>query len=214
MAILVPRLQLRLFESFAVLGCAVACLSSLAGCERQTSPSTVSTSALQQTQSQTAEPPAKVSHAIELRILDDAGLERLIASHRGDVVVMDVWSTACPPCIHDFPRFVKLFEQYHAKGLASISLSLDYEGIGRPEDQAPRVLDFLRRQHATFDNVLASEDSDSMYKKLGIPSVPAVFVYDRTGKLLTRLQEAEDNPKEKPLYDRVEQLTGKLLSKR
>jgi hypothetical protein len=75
-------------------------------------------------------------------------------------------------------------------------------------------LDFLRKQHATFDNVLASEDSDSMYKKLGIPSVPAVFVYDRAGKLLARLQEAEDNPKEKPLYDRVEQLTGKLLSNR
>ncbi|HEX3854032.1 MAG TPA: hypothetical protein VHW01_23875, partial [Polyangiaceae bacterium] len=46
-----------------------------------------------------------------------------------------------------------------------------------------KVLAFLTKQDATFQNVLASEESDTMLKKLGIASIPAVFVYDRDGKL-------------------------------
>ena len=147
-----------------------------------------------------------------LKILDYAGLERLIASKRGEVVVVDAWSTACPPCVRDFPKLVALDRKYAAQGLACISLSFDYEGTGRPEEQSPRVLDFLRKQGATFDNVLSSEDPDAMYKKLDLASVPAVFVYDRQGKLAARLQEADAGAAEKPLYDRVETLVTKLLA--
>ena len=188
------------------------CVSSQIACNRQATSGVESESHASNGKAVPAISPTENAEVVQLKILDYAGLQRLIASHRGDVVVMDAWSTACPPCVHDFPRFVKLSEQYRGKGLACISLSFDYEGIGRPEDQSPPVLAFLRKQKADFDNVLASEDSDTMYKKLGIPSVPEVFVYDRSGKLVSKFGEAAENSKEKPLYDRVGELVAKLLA--
>ncbi|HEX3998912.1 MAG TPA: TlpA disulfide reductase family protein [Pirellulales bacterium] len=150
--------------------------------------------------------------AVSLKLLDDAGLERLIAGDRGKVVVIDAWSTACPPCVRDFPKLVEFHRRFAGKRVACISLSFDYEGFGRPEDNLPRVLDFLRQKKATFDNVLSSEDSDAMYKKLGIASVPTVLVYDQQGKLRERLEEAAEDSPERPLYDRVEGLVTKLLA--
>jgi len=116
--------------------------------------------------------------------------------------------------MRDFPQLVALNRKYGGNGLACISLSFDYEGIGRPEEQSPRVLEFLRKNGATFDNVISSENADAMYKKLDLASVPAVFVYDRKGKLRERLQEAAVDSSEKPLYDRVEILVAKLLAAR
>jgi hypothetical protein len=175
---------------FAFLGCL-----AIVGCNRQEVPVT------------------PVRDAAELKILDYAGLERLIASHRGQVVVMDAWSTACPPCVRDFPRLVALDRKFSAQGLACISLSFDYDGSGSPQEQLPSVLEFLRRQGATFDNVLSSEKPDAMYTKLNFPSVPAVFVYDRQGMLVERMQESIEGSGEKPLYDRVEILVAKLLER-
>src|SRR2546426_580352 len=34
--------------------------------------------------------------------LDELG--GLIASHKGKVVVVDLWASSCPPCLKDFPR--------------------------------------------------------------------------------------------------------------
>jgi hypothetical protein len=94
---------------------------------------------------------------------------------------------------------------------SGISLSFDFEGTGRPEEQSPQVLDFLRRQGATFDNVLSSEDADAMYKQLDLASIPAVFVYDRQGKLRERFQETDFGTPERPLYERVDALVTRLL---
>jgi len=145
---------------------------------------------------------------VALQVLDYEQLEQLIASHRGRLVVMDVWSTSCPPCIKEFPGLVRLHHKYGADRLACVSLSIDYEGIGSPQDVEPDVLRFLRRQHATFDNVMASLDSDQMRKKLNIYSIPAVFIYDRAGKLVKRF---DSNSGEEFTYQDVEEFLAGLL---
>ncbi|HEX4142531.1 MAG TPA: TlpA disulfide reductase family protein [Pirellulales bacterium] len=151
--------------------------------------------------------------AVTLELLDFAGIEQLIASHLGKVVVMDAWSTSCPPCVAEFPKLVALSHQFGKDQLACVSLSFDYEGIGQPIEKKQRVAEFLASQHATFDNVLASEESDVMYRKFHLPSVPAVFVYDKTGALRHRF----DNLKAKTAaehftYEDVGQLVEQLLA--
>ncbi len=129
--------------------------------------------------------------AVKVQILNYDGIESLIASKRGKVVVVDVWSTGCPPCIKNFPDLVALQKRIGPEQLACISVSLDFEGIGKPEDRLPDVRKFLERQGATFDNVLASEEPTAIYKKLEIPSLPAVFVFDRKGNPRRRFLNAE-----------------------
>jgi thiol-disulfide isomerase/thioredoxin len=146
---------------------------------------------------------------VSLIMLDFDGLQRLIADKRGKVVVVDAWSTSCPPCVKSFPDLVALQRKIGPERLACISLSLDYEGSSPPERVAPAVLEFLTKQQATFDNVLASEEIFTMLRKLGVSSPPAVFVYDRTGKLREKFTEASS--KGRPMYERVEELVEQLL---
>lgn len=146
---------------------------------------------------------------VTLRVLDFDGLQRLIGRKRGKVVVVDAWSTSCPPCVKSFPDLVRLQNEIGPERLACISLSLDYEGSETPKQLAPKVLGFLADQQATFDNVLANEEIFTMLGKLGVSSPPAVFVYDRDGKLRDKFGEA--GSKEKPIYERVGKLVEQLV---
>lgn len=120
---------------------------------------------------------------VKLQIADYDGLQALIKSHQGKVVVLDVWNTSCEPCLREFPGLVALHKKYGPERLACISLNLDYEGLGKPEDKQAPVLAFLKEKGATFDNVLSGVEPDIFYKLLKIPSVPSILIYDRAGNL-------------------------------
>ncbi|MEX0677874.1 MAG: TlpA disulfide reductase family protein [Pirellulales bacterium] len=143
---------------------------------------------------------------VELSILSFDEIGELIAGKRGKVVVMDAWSTSCAPCLKDFHNLVELHKQYGPGQLACISLSFDYEGAKgtTPEDVREPVLKFLRSQGATFDNVVSNEDSDALYRKLKLNSVPAIFVYDRAGKLRKRFED-------EGAYEQVRPLVAELV---
>jgi thiol-disulfide isomerase/thioredoxin len=151
-----------------------------------------------------AAPAAAHADDVELKILTFDEIQELIASKRGKVVVMDCWSTACPPCLKDFHNLVELHKQYGPDEVACISLSFDYEGIGKPEDVREGVLTFLRAQGATFDNVMSSEESDALYRKFKLNAVPAIFVYDRAGALRERFED-------EGAYKKVRELVAELV---
>ena len=152
--------------------------------------------------------------AVEVKLVDHPGLLAEVARQRGKVVVLDCWSTSCPPCVREFPRLVDL-QNLHGDQIACLSLSLDYEGIDRPEDLMPPVRTFLEKVRAGgLVNLLASEEADSFYPKLGIDSVPAVFVYGRDGTLLQRFDE-DDSAKRlgRPFtYDDVEMVVKQAIA--
>ena len=147
---------------------------------------------------------------VSLQVLDYDGIQRLIQSHRGKIVVMDAWSTSCLPCMKEFHNLVDLQKQYPDK-VAAISLSFDFEGIGKPEQQKEKVLKFLREQGAAFDNVISSEDSDTLYDKFKLASVPAVFVYGPDGQLIKRFDnESAASEVDGFSYANVKKLVEKL----
>jgi len=180
--------------TFALRVTAVVPLLLMAGCERSATSETVAES--QGNQAAAAAPSAD---DVQLSILSFDEIQNLIASKRGQVVVMDAWSTACPPCLKDFHNLVELHNEYEQDGLACVSLSFDYEGIGKPQDVHGRVLEFLRSQRAAFDNVMSNEESDVLYRKFKLNAVPAVFVYDRAGTLRERFENEGAYEKVRPL---------------
>jgi hypothetical protein len=90
--------------------------------------------------------------------------------------------------VKEFPKLVALQRKYGPK-VTCLSLSLDYEGIGTVEEVLPAVRAFLESQRAEFRNLLASEDSDAMCRRLGIVSVPAVFVWGKDGALARQFDD-------------------------
>jgi thiol-disulfide isomerase/thioredoxin len=152
---------------------------------------------------------------VRLSIVSFDEIQERIAGQRGKVVVMDAWSTSCPPCLAEFHNLIELHKKYDRDKLACMSLSFDYEGIGKPEEQIEAVITFLRSQHATFDNMMSSEESDVLYRKFKLASVPAVFVYDRSGVLRKRFDNEHAKSKEEAFtYAQVGELVAQLLSEK
>jgi thiol-disulfide isomerase/thioredoxin len=161
------------------------------------------------------DPSASDASAVELKLLDYDGIQKLIAGHRGKVVVMDAWSTSCLPCLKEFPKLVELQERVGRADLACVSLSLDYEGLGKPADEIERVLKFLMARKATFDNVLSTNAADDLYRRFQLASIPAVFVYDRQGQLRKRFDnEKASSSTDVFSYEQVEQLVAELVNEK
>lgn len=156
----------------------------------------------------------KAKAEVKVQILDWAGTQKLIASKKGKIVVLDAWSTSCIPCIKEFPNLVALQKQHPE--IVCLSLNLDYIGLKNkpPEFYQERVLKFLTKQEAAFDNVLCSEEAEQMFEKLEIPSIPAVFVYGRDGKLAKTFDNSDAETEEEGFtYKDVTALVEELLKK-
>ncbi|MFM7107015.1 MAG: TlpA family protein disulfide reductase [Planctomycetaceae bacterium] len=125
---------------------------------------------------------------VAVRLVDHAGLMATVAGHRGRVVILDCWSTSCPPCVREFPGLVALARRH--PDVACLSLSFDYEGVGAPEEALPRVREFLDGVGARgIDNMLCREEADVISRKLGLASVPAVWVWGPDGSLVRRFDD-------------------------
>jgi hypothetical protein len=119
----------------------------------------------------------------------------------------------CSSDLKEFHHLVDLHEKYGADKVQCMSLSFDYEGLGKPEEQQDRVLTFLRSQGATFENLMSSEESDTLYRKFQLAAVPAVFVYDRAGNLRKRFDNQKAKSKSEQFsYEQVGALVNELLA--
>ncbi len=149
--------------------------------------------------------PAKVT----LVEMDFAQFQDFLKSKHGKIVVVDMWATWCPPCVKGFPNLVALRKKYSENDIACVSLSLDHQGIDPLIEVAKSVREFLEKQQAEFDNILATEESDEILKKFGTASIPVVDVYGRDGKLVQRFDDSSGKHFD---YQEVDQLVHKLLT--
>lgn len=134
---------------------------------------------------------APAQRPVEVTLVDHAGLMQALEARRGRIVVLDCWSTSCPPCVKEFPGLVALAAKYRDQ-VACLSLAFDYEGLGTPEEVLPPVQAFLERVGAGgVTNMLNREDADSLYKKLDLVSIPAVYVYKPDGTLARRFDDED-----------------------
>jgi thiol-disulfide isomerase/thioredoxin len=164
--------------------------AAILGCQQSDSPSSTEPAA----PAKQAEPATPAASPTETSAVDEpdvtvevrswAEVQQLVADQKGKVVVVDIWSTWCVPCMREFPHLVELHKQYSDR-VVCISVDIDYIGLEDepPESHRDRVLEFLKKHGATFSNVISSDPDVEVLKKVDAGSVPAVLVYDREGKL-------------------------------
>ncbi len=160
---------------FAVLVCA-AC--ALAGCGTSDSP--------MDARSHAAEGPAAAK--VELKPASWEQAQELVAKHQGKIVVFDMWSSSCPPCVKEFPGLVKLQKELPDE-VVCISFNCDFIGLGKPEDDSEAIVEFLREQKATIPNLLSTDADEAVFKKANIVSLPVVIVYGKDGKVAKQFEE-------------------------
>lgn len=118
-------------------------------------------------------------------------IEGEIAQHKGKVVVVDLWSNYCPPCMREFPNLVDL-QSDHRDDVTCISVNLNYTGAedDSVEDKQKEADAFLNKINGQETNKVGlvknfiSEDSDeTVLSKVNSYALPTVIVYDKTGKV-------------------------------
>ena len=115
------------------------------------------------------------------------------AKSTGKITVVDLWSTVCEPCVREFPGLVRLSNAMSSE-VTCIGVSVDYDGrkTRPPESYSERVGAFLNAVGANFDNYLCNTASDDVFTEVGLPSIPAVLIYDVNGKLVKQFVDAGD----------------------
>lgn len=96
-----------------------------------------------------------------------------LADLRGKVVFVNLWATWCPPCRHEIPSMMQLYDRFRDQGLEILAVSEDTdEGALRR---------FVRAYGVTFP-VLRDEDKKVyvLYRATGLPESHLI---DRNGVL-------------------------------
>ena len=117
-------------------------------------------------------------------------IETLIKENRGKVIVVDIWSTYCAPCLKEFPRLLALQKQ-HGDKLLCVSFNINYAGLPNQtvETDLPYIHKFLAKQKFQVTNIVSTETDEQVYAQLEIYSIPAILVFDKTGKRVATVME-------------------------
>jgi len=115
----------------------------------------------------------------------------------GKYTIIDFWASWCKPCRRENPNVVKVYNQYHDKGLNIISVSLDKKG------QKDRWLKAIEDDKLTWYHVSNLKGwSDPIAKTYNVRSIPATFLLDENGKIIAK------NLRGKALDDKIASLLG------
>lgn len=123
---------------------------------------------------------AAIGAQSKLTPLNETSFPKMLASHRGKIILVDFWATWCVPCRAEMPQLVKLSEKLRARGLDFITVSADEAG---KEPSALKVL--MENSVAAPVYIKKVADDDVFYNSVDTKwsgEMPAMFIYDRSGK--------------------------------
>jgi peroxiredoxin len=99
-----------------------------------------------------------------------------LASHKGQVVLLNFWATWCAPCRVEMPWFEEFSRTYANRGLVVLGVSLDDGGW-------KTVQPAISKLKVSYPIVLGD---GKITKSYGMGDLlPATFLIDRTGKIRT-----------------------------
>lgn len=112
--------------------------------------------------------------------VDEARYPKLVAEHKGKVLLVDFWATWCKPCRAETPAIVKMTNRLAARGLDLVAISAD-----EPEQEAA-ALKFLQENKVPgVPYIQKTADTDKFAAMVDAQwngALPALILYDRTGK--------------------------------
>jgi thiol-disulfide isomerase/thioredoxin len=109
-----------------------------------------------------------------------------LAELRGQVVLVNVWATWCPPCITELPSMQRVYERYAAQGFEIIAVAVDARpGEIQTDGRVVGVVsEFVDRFGLTFP--VALDPTGGTERALGVTYLPTTLLVDRDGRVRAR----------------------------
>lgn len=125
-----------------------------------------------------------------------------LKDYRGKVVLIDFWATWCGPCIAELPNIKKVYADYHAKGFEIVGISLENAKLSptdTPEQVAAKLAaakkvlgDFTAKEEMPWPQFFDGTHWKNPYaKQYAITGIPAMFLLDQSGKIVTTTARGE-----------------------
>lgn len=112
--------------------------------------------------------------------VDEAAYPKMVAAHKGKVLLVDFWATWCAPCRAEMPELVKLEQKLRARGFELVTVSAD-----EPEQEAAAAKVLKADGVAGTAYLKKAADDDKFIGAIDAKwggALPALFLYDRSGR--------------------------------
>lgn len=122
--------------------------------------------------------------APEFKVKDINGHVRALSDFRGQIVILNFWASWCPPCIKEFPYFIKAAQDY-PKDVVVVALSSDHdEGA---------MIKFLRNLNNLPVNLIIAQDKNGTITqgKFQTFRLPETFLIDDDGMIRKKIVGAD-----------------------
>jgi cytochrome c biogenesis protein CcmG/thiol:disulfide interchange protein DsbE len=97
-----------------------------------------------------------------------------LSDHKGQVIVLNVWATWCPPCRKEIPGFIKIQKEMRDKGVLFVGVSLDKKGW-------KAVRPFAKKYGINYPIMV---DDGTVNSKYGpFRGIPTTFIITKKGKV-------------------------------
>ncbi|MEC3966071.1 TlpA disulfide reductase family protein [Flagellimonas halotolerans] len=104
-------------------------------------------------------------------LVDLKGKSTNLQSKQGEVILVNVWATWCPPCVAELPGFVELYSDYKNK--------VEFAFVANDEKQ--KVEAFLKKKG--YDLPVYFQASATP-KELESSSIPVTYIIDKKGNVV------------------------------
>ena len=123
-----------------------------------------------------AKPPSHGrKEAPEFLLPDPQGQVVRLSQLKGKVVMLNVWTTWCPPCRKEMPTMETLHRRFKGTDFVMLAASQDV-------DWKSTVLPYMQEHGFTFPVVL--DVNGDVGRKYGVTGYPETFIIDRQGRIV------------------------------
>ncbi len=124
--------------------------------------------------------PVSVGHAApDFSIPGIDGKTIKLTDYKGKYVMLDFWASWCAPCRKENPNVVKLYQQYHPKGLDIVGISLDEN-----KDAWQKAINDDRLMWAHGSELL--NFNGPVVQRYQVQAIPSNFILDPSGKIIAK----------------------------
>ncbi|OIJ20376.1 hypothetical protein BKP45_09980 [Anaerobacillus alkalidiazotrophicus] len=110
--------------------------------------------------------------------------EKSLSSFHGQIVVLNLWASWCPPCRDEMPDLIKLSEEYKDQGVQVLGMNM-----ATFESSEEVIKQFIEEYNISFPNFLDQPIDTSNQRGVietlyQVRSIPVTYILDEEGRIV------------------------------